>query len=136
MKANSEKYHLLARKECRKKINIGNNIIGKSKCEKLSGINVYSKLNFGAHGGNLCKKAVCKIHSLARVTPYKSFSKKRILLTAFFKSDFSYCPLVWICQSRALNNKLNTPYEKYLRIICNDRHSTFHKLLQSYAKYL
>ena len=94
MKADPEKCHLLVKKDRRKKNKIRNNIIGNNKCEKVWGIKVDSKLNFEAHVGDLCKKASRKMHPLAGVTPYKSFSKKRILYTAFFKYRFSYRPLV------------------------------------------
>ena len=53
-----------------------------------------------------------------------------MLLNAFFKSQFNYCPLVWMCHSRALNNKINRLHERCLRIIYNDKHSSFHDLLE------
>ena len=43
MKSNPENCHLMINKDCRKKINNGNNIIGNSKCEKLLGIKFNSK---------------------------------------------------------------------------------------------
>lgn len=36
MKANLEKCHLLVNKGCRKKINIGNNNLGNTKCKNYS----------------------------------------------------------------------------------------------------
>ena len=75
MKPNTEKCQLLINKECRKKMNIANNIITKSKCEKLR-IKFDKKLNFEANVGDLDKKASRKMHALARITSYMSFSKK------------------------------------------------------------
>ena len=74
---------------------------------KLLGIKIYNKLRLNAHLEDLCKKASRKIHQLARVNPYMTVSKKRILMNAFFRSQFSYCPLLWMCHSRALDNKIN-----------------------------
>ena len=38
---------------------------------------------------------------------YISLKKKRSLLNAFFVSQFSHCPLVWMCHSRTLNNRMD-----------------------------
>ena len=69
-------------------------------------------------------------------------------MNAFFNSQFNYCPVVWICHSsalnnkinrlhivwmchsRALNNKINRLHERCLRIIYNDKTSTFKELLE------
>ena len=56
-------------------------------------------------------------------------SKRRILMNAFFRSQFAYCPLVWMCHSRTLNNKTNRPHERCLRIIYNDKLSSLQNLL-------
>ena len=44
-------------------------------------------------------------------------------------SQFSYCPLVLMCHSRALNNKINKLHERVLRLVYDDRQSTFEELL-------
>ena len=40
-----------------------------------------------------------------------------------------YCPLVWICHSRELNNKTKSLHEWILRLVYKDRGSTFEELL-------
>ena len=59
-----------------------------------------------------------------------SLSKKRTLMNAFFKSQFNYCPLIWMCHSRENNNKTNIPHERHLRIAYNDVQSSFNALLE------
>ena len=56
-------------------------------------------------------------------------SKRRILMNAFFRSQFSDCPLVWMCHNRNLNNKVNRLHKKCLRIVYNDMLSSFQNLL-------
>ena len=129
MKANPDKCHLLINRDCRQEIKIGNILVENSKHEKLLGINIDNKLNFDMHVASLCKNASRKMHVLARITPFMSIPKKRMLLNAFFKSQFNYCPLVWMFHSRAINNKINKLHERCLRIIYNDKHSSFHELL-------
>ena len=70
------------------------------------------------------------MNALARLTPYMELRKRRILINAFFNSQFNYCDVIWMCHSRALNNKINRPHERCLRIIYNDKTSTFKELLE------
>ena len=51
-------------------------------------------------------------------------------MNAFFKSQFSYCPLSWMFHSRTLNNKINRLHERCLCIIYNDNTSSFTDLLE------
>ena len=50
-------------------------------------------------------------------------------MKAFIMSQFSYCPLVWMCHSRTSNNKINKLHERGLRLAYDDRQSTFEQLL-------
>ena len=80
--------------------------------------------------GNICQKANRKLNALARLTNYMELPKRRLLLNAFFKAQFNYCPVVWMFHSRSLNNKINRLHERCLRIIYNDKHSNFDVLLE------
>ena len=59
-----------------------------------------------------------------------NISKRRILMNAFFKSQFTYCPLVWMSHSRPNSGKINRPHERFLRIIYSDKESSFETLLE------
>ena len=50
-------------------------------------------------------------------------------MKAFRMSQFSYCPMVWMCHRRTLNNKINKLHERALRLVYDDRQSTFEELL-------
>ena len=50
-------------------------------------------------------------------------------MNAFFTSQFSYCPLIWMCHSRSNTRKINMLNERCLRIIYNDQQSSFTELL-------
>ena len=54
----------------------------------------------------MCIKVRRKLQALARGVPYMDLSKRKYLVGAFLNSQFSYCTLVWMCHSRALNNKV------------------------------
>ena len=130
MKSNADKCHLLISTNNTVKMKIGHFDIANSRNEKLLGVTFDSKLPFDDHISELYKKTSRKIHALSRVTPYMNISKRRILMNAFFKSQFSYCPLVWMCHSRANNSKINRLHERCLRIIYSDKQSPFEALLE------
>ena len=56
--------------------------------------------------------------------------KKRMIMKAFIGSQFGYFPLVWMFHSQNLNNKINRIHERALRIIYNDKSSSFQNLLE------
>ena len=51
-------------------------------------------------------------------------------MNAFFKSQFNYCSLIWMCHSCENNNKINRLHERCLRITCNDKRPSFNALLE------
>ena len=52
-------------------------------------------------------------------------------MNAFLKkSQLSYCPLVWMCHSRANHSKINRLHELCLHIIYFDKTSSFEALLE------
>ena len=50
-------------------------------------------------------------------------------MNVLFKTQFNYCPIVWVFRSRSLNNEINRLHERCLRMICNDKRSNFDVLL-------
>ena len=50
-------------------------------------------------------------------------------MKSFVTSQFKYCPLIWMFHSRRLNKKVNSIYERALRITYQDHISTFQELL-------
>ena len=74
---------------------------------------------------NLKMKAGRKLTALGRLSRLLPFNKRRILMKSFIESQFSYCPLVWMCHDRNLNNKINRIHERTLRMLYKDDFSTF-----------
>ena len=87
-----------------------------SEYEKLLGITLDKKVSFRKHIEDLCKKANQKFH--ARLSTYIDPLKLEILIHSFIKSQFNYCPLVWMFHDRVLNSKLNLIQERALRLVC------------------
>ena len=51
-------------------------------------------------------------------------------MNSFFRSQFNYCPLIWMFHSRTKYWKINRLHERCLRIMYNDKQSSFIKLLE------
>ena len=78
----------------------------------------------------MCTKANRKINALAIIAPLININKRRILMNSFFSWQFNYCPVIWMCHSRTNNRKINRLHERCLRIIYDDKQSSFIKLLE------
>ena len=91
------------------------------------------KLSFKKHVEDLYKKANQKLHALARLSNYIDPIKSEILMNSFIRSQFNYCPLVWMFHDRATNLKLNRIHERALRLVCKDSESELEKLKKKYV---
>ena len=59
-----------------------------------------------------------------------NLSKRKILVNAFFVSQFKYCPLRWMCHSRTKKRKIDKLHERCLMMIYNYKQSSFKELLE------
>ena len=129
MKLNTDKCHLLLNSQEPNTLKLGDLYINNFLSEKLIGITFDIKLKFNNRIKDICQKASQKINALVRLVPYMGATKKRVIMNTFFKSEFNYCPLVWTCCNRSLNTNINRLHERYLRIVYNDKRSSFNELL-------
>ena len=97
---------------------VSKQVIKASSSKELLGIKIDSNHTFHDH-----------IISLEYQSTW-ALNKKRILMKSYIFSQFNYCPLVWMCHSRSLNNKINWIQERALRIVYRDYKSSFKGLLQ------
>ena len=91
MKISTDKCHLLLNSQEPNTLKIGDLHIYNSLSELL-GITFDCKLKFNKHIEDICQKASQKLNALARLAPYMRTTKKCIIMNAFFKSEFNYCP--------------------------------------------
>ena len=129
-KSYADKCHLLVSSNEKVTIKTVSHEFANITREKLVSVHLFSVhlvcgLSFDYHISETCKKASRKVRALARVTSSMSLSKKHTLRNMFFKLQFNYCPLIWVCH----NNK-NRLHERYLRILYNDKQSSFNALLE------
>ena len=112
MKGSNGKCHLiLSSSEEDTAIQIEQSRIKCLKVKKPIGIHIDYKLEFNTHVDTICKKAHRKLTALSLITNYMELPKRRILMNAFLKSQFNYCPIIWMFYSRSLNNKISRLHE-------------------------
>ena len=135
LKLNDDKCHLMifGEKSTEATVSIGNSMINESDYEKLLGVTFDKKLSFKKHVEDLSKKANQKLHALARLSNYIDPIKSEILMNSFIRSQFNYCPLVWMFYDRTTNSKLNRIHERALRLVCKDSESELEKLKKKYG---
>ena len=49
-------------------------------------------------------------------------------MNALFKSQLSYCPLVWMFFNRSLKTKINRLHERWVWMVYNNKNSPFNEL--------
>ena len=119
-KLNTDKCRLLLNSQEPNFLKIDDLCINNYLSEKVLGITFDRKLKFNKHIEDICQKASQKLNALARLAPYIEATKKGIPMNSFFKSQFNYCPLWWMCCNRSLNTKISRLNERCLWIVYND----------------
>ena len=111
MEANIRKCYFLITSGSQSELKTGNEHSKSGTCEKLLGIKIKNKLRLNTHVEN---------SSQSHFT-YGNSKVTYSVMNAFFRSQFSYCPLVWMCHSRTLNNEINRLHEGCLRTVYNNK---------------
>ena len=132
MKLNSSKCHLLF---CRHKFEcmlceIDNTQIIETLLVKLLRVTIESELTFKNYTGTVCNKASQKLNSLSRSCALIPFQKRRLLMQAFFISQFSYSPLVRMFHNRNINTRINNFHFRALCIVYQGETSTYDERLE------
>ena len=85
---------------------------------EILGITIDRNLNFKEHIKNICRKAGQKLSALPlRISLYINTDKKALLYKSMIKSQFAYCPLVWMFCFRQSNSLINKVHERALKLI-------------------
>ena len=68
--------------------------IKNSVSEELLGVIINNKLYFTEHLNTVCKKANLKLYALNKISRFLSPEQHVLIINAYIKSLFNYCPLV------------------------------------------
>ena len=108
---------------------VDDTIIKNSQEEKILGVIIDNELNFQSHINSICKKANQKLNALFRISNNMMPSQRNILIDTYIKSQFNYCPLIWMFCNRSSMNKINKIHERTLRLKLNNHSDSFSELL-------
>ena len=64
-----------------------------------------------------------------------SLEKHGIVMKTCVKSQFGYCPLIWMLHCRTFNDKINRPNERVRRIVYSDCKSSLITVLKRIALF-
>ena len=113
-------------------LNFNNLIIESSKEVEILGIKIDKNLNFNNHIKSICRKAGQKLSALLRTSSNLNMKQEKLLYKSMIKSQFNYCPLVWMFCSRQSNNLINKINERSLRISYKNQRTCYHNLLETH----
>ena len=88
-------------------LNINGLLILSRKQVKPLGDNINNSLKFDAHMKELCRKVNQKVHAFGRLRSFLGEQKAKVLFNSVIRSNFSYCPLIWLFCSKGANNEIN-----------------------------
>ena len=100
----------------------------------ILGIKMGRKLSFNQHIERISRKAGQKLSALLRISPYLKTEKKKVIYNSKIKSQFNYCPLVWMFCSRKSNSMVNKEQKRALRLTYKDNENNFQALLNENNK--
>ena len=115
----------------KKNIKLNRDVINNTQAQKLLGVHIDHKLKFDTDIETLSKKVRKKLHVLARIIIYMPTNQAQLLMRSFIMSQFGYCLLIWMCHSRKVNNQINKLHERDLRLVYNDKSSSFQELFEA-----
>ena len=101
-----------------------------NELETALGIEIDQKLTFNCQVKAICSKAAEKLSALQRIANIIDEEKRNLLFSAIIKSQFSYCPILWMFCSRRSINLINNIHQRALRATFANHTSNFTQLLE------
>ena len=147
LQANPDKYQAIVfggKNDLPNKFSIKGSDVNCMETVKLLGIEIDNKLLFSKHVSSLCAKASRQINAVMRLRNVLDIAVKEQIFSAFVKSTFSYCPVVWMFCGQNDVTKLDKLQHRALRFVYNDFDAPYHELLSrsntmsvsNYLKYV
>ena len=128
MKLNTDKYHLIVSGNKHENLwaDIVNDRIWETNYVRFLRINI----DISFHMLKVFSKANRKLTILTRMFKFLTFEKRRVLVKAYFESQFKFCPLVSMFHGRQVNKKINQLHERPLKMIYENSTSLSENLLE------
>ena len=105
--------------------------IKNSASERLLGVIINNKLEFTDNLNTVCKKANPKLDALNRISRFLFPEQHVLIINAYIKPLFNYCPLVWMFCYRRIMHKMNKILGRSLHLFLKNYKDDFQDLLRS-----
>lgn len=107
----------------------GNEALKNSK-QEIVAVTINKKLNYARHLLNITKITNTKFNTLTRVQKCMITVQKSIIFSSFMKSQFFYCPLIWIFCTKVSIGRISNIHERCLHFIQQNYTSDLEILLK------
>ncbi len=97
---------------------------------KHLGVNIDKKLDFKFHINEVIRKCAHQLNALLRQSRVLNVLAKKKVFNVFNWANLNYCTLVWINRNKTDLARLQKVQERAVRLIFNDKMSTYIGLLQ------
>ena len=114
-----------------RKIELNGEVINNTQIQELLYVHIDYKLKSDTNIETLCKMVRSKRRALVQVMKYMATNEAQMSMRSFIISQFSCCPLFWMCHGRKINNQINKLIEHGLKLVYNDKSSSFQELLET-----
>ena len=88
MKGNTDKCHLIFSQESDAETCVRESLIKNTTCDKVLGIKIDQHLSFDDNVKSICNKTSGRLRCLARLIPYMSVKKRKLIMNSFFNAQF------------------------------------------------
>ena len=102
--------------------------IKNSVSEKLLGVIMDNRPDFMEHLNTACERANLKLHALNRISRSLSPEQHVLIIIAYMKSLFSYCPLVWMFCYQMIMHEMNKTHRQSLHLLLKNYRDDFQDL--------
>ena len=97
----------------------------------LLGMTIDNQLNFNEHVSLVCKKVNNQLNVMTRFRNLICTATKLKLYNAFILPHFQFCSTIWHFCSARIRDKLESLNKRALRIVLNDKVSSYQQLLHN-----
>ena len=109
----------------------GDEILKNAKQEKVLGVTLDNKAKFATHLSNITKNGNKKFNALTQVQNYMTTDQKKLIFSSFIKSQFTYCPLIWMFFTKRSLRRIDNIHERCLHLTQQNYRAEFERLLEN-----
>ena len=124
MKANAEKFQLMFLNRnmsySEQSLEFHDCVIRATSRINILGIEFDDKIKFESHIDEICNQTSKQVNALKRMKHHLDKQCKKVVYNSYIRSNFNYCPTVWMFTGKMNIDKLEKTNKRALRFVVND----------------